>query len=108
MTRKISKWSFFTLVLAFFLKFAFSQKNDTVPTIEFDCVTDEKKAIEIAESVWLKAFGEGIYKRKPFMATLKDSTIWTVRGTLNTKKGGVPYVEIRKADCKILKVLHGK
>jgi len=73
-----------------------------------DCVPNEKKAIEIAESNWLRAFGSSIYKRKPFTTTLKDSTIWIVQGTLNTKKGGVPYIEIQKKDCKILKISHGK
>lgn len=108
MTKRIFKWSFFALALAFSFKLAFSQKSDRMPTIECDCVTDKKKAIEIAESVWLKAFGENIYKRKPFIATLKDSTTWSVKGTLNAKKGGVPYAEIRRTDCKVLKVSYSR
>ena len=41
---------------------------------------------------------------------------WEVKGTLMAKKegvpytikGGVPYIKIRKSDCKILKVTHSK
>jgi hypothetical protein len=50
-----------------------------------------------------------IYSKKPFKAKLVNDTIWVVCGTLpKGRKGGVPYIEINKRDCKIFKVKHGK
>jgi hypothetical protein len=71
-------------------------------------VPDEATAIKIAEAIWLPIYGEKIYDKKPFVAKLVDGKIWEVSGTLNTQKGGVPYIEIQKEDCKILKVIHTK
>jgi hypothetical protein len=76
-----------------------------------DCknyVPDEKTAIKIAEAVWLPIYGNSINKKKPFVAKLIDDKVWQVTGTLKTKRGGVPYIEIQKCDCKVLKVKHGK
>lgn len=75
--------------------------------IKNDLVPDEKTAIKIAEAIWLPIYGEKINNKKPFVATLKDS-IWIVSGTVHTEKGGAPYIEIHKSDCKILKVYHEK
>lgn len=74
----------------------------------FDYVPNEKTAIKIAEAIWLPIYGNRIYKNKPFVATLVNNEIWVVRGTMHSEKGGVPYAEIQKKDCKILKVIHGK
>jgi hypothetical protein len=72
-------------------------------------VPNEETAIKIAEAIWLPIYGKDIEKSKPFVAHLKDATVWIVEGTLPPHYlGGVPYVEIRKSDCKILKVTHGK
>lgn len=71
-------------------------------------VPDSTTAIKIAEAIWLPIYGEGIYKKKPFVARLKDGKVWIVEGTLLEGKGGVPYIEIQKKDCRVLKVLHGK
>lgn len=86
-----------------------SQKKASVYP-QRDYVPNEEIAKKIAEIIWLPIYGEKIYKMKPFMATLKDSSIWIVRGTLNPQYtfGGTPYIEIQKKDCKILKVTHGK
>ncbi len=36
-------------------------------------------------------------------------TVWVVEGTLSAGyDGGVAHIEIRKKDCMILKVIHGK
>jgi hypothetical protein len=75
---------------------------------ERNYVPDEKTAIAIAEAVWLPVFGEKIYKSKPFTATLDSELIWTVKGTLNAYKGGVPYCRIQKKDGKIVSVYHTK
>jgi hypothetical protein len=72
-------------------------------------VPDEKTAISIAEAVWLPIFGEKIYNSKPFIATLDTiKMIWTVKGTLNAYKGGVPYIQLQKSDAKIVTVYHTK
>lgn len=71
-------------------------------------VPDALTAKKIAEAVWLPIYGEKILKKKPFIAKLK-SGIWYVEGSLPPNlKGGVPYIEIREKDGKILKVIHGK
>jgi len=74
-----------------------------------DVVPDEKTARKIAEDIWLAHYGKLIYKEKPFVVTLRDSSVWVVKGTLNGyTKGGTAYIEIQKSDCKILKLIHHK
>jgi NTF2 fold immunity protein len=77
--------------------------------VKRDLVPDSLTAIKIAEAIWLPIYGEHIYESKPFKARSKDSTVWVVEGTLEKGfYGGVPYIEIQRSDCKILKVTHGK
>ncbi len=92
-----------------FLIFMIAQSTSEAGKNRFseDCVKDEGKALKIAENLWLRTYGESIYKKKPFIAEKRDS-IWVVKGTLNSRYGGVPYVEIRIKDCKILKLTHSK
>lgn len=71
-------------------------------------VPDAETAIRVAEAVWLPIFGENIYQKKPFKAELIDDQLWRVVGSLNTQKGGVPFIEIQKCDCKVLSVSHSK
>lgn len=72
-------------------------------------VPNERTAIKIAEKKWLSIYGEKIYSKKPFVATLSENgKVWYVKGTLHTQKGGVPYIEIRKVDGKVLKISHSK
>jgi DNA-binding XRE family transcriptional regulator len=73
-----------------------------------DYVPNKETAIKIAEAIWLPIYGNNIYRKKPFVAKLRADNVWIVEGTLKEQKGGVPYIEIRKNDCKILKVTHGK
>ena len=81
-------------------------KNDNNNNIDF--VPNEETAIKIAEAIWFPIYGESIYKKRPFKAVLIKE-VWIVQGTLQSEmKGGVPYIEIQKKDCKILKVTHGK
>lgn len=75
---------------------------------QIDYVPNEETAIKIAEAIWLPIYGVKIEKFKPYKAELKDNTVWVVEGTLKEGKGGVPYIEINKKDCKILKVMHEK
>lgn len=70
---------------------------------------DEQKVLEIAEKEWLRIYGKEIYDSKPFVAQLKNDSIWVVKGTLpKGYDGGVPYAEINAKTCKTIKVIHGK
>lgn len=70
---------------------------------------DKNTAITTAETEWLKLYGKKIYNRKPFIAELKNDSIWIVKGTLpDGYDGGVPYAEINSRTCEVLKVSHGK
>lgn len=71
-------------------------------------VPNAETAIKVAEAIWLPIYGDKIYNSKPFKATLRNNEVWIVEGTLHTQKGGVPYAEIQKSDCKVLKVIHTK
>lgn len=72
-------------------------------------VPDEETAIKIAEAIWLPVYGGDINTKKPFSAMLKNDSIWVVTGTLpKGMKGGVPYAEINKYDCRVLSISHGK
>ncbi|HMO81071.1 MAG TPA: YbbC/YhhH family protein [Pyrinomonadaceae bacterium] len=71
-------------------------------------VPDAETAIRVAEAIWLPIYGESVYQKKPFKAELVNDHLWQVTGTLQTQKGGVPYIEIQKCDCKVLRVSHSK
>ena len=71
-------------------------------------VPNKETALKIAEAIWLTFYGVKINNSRPFIAELKNGKVWIVRGTLHYQKGGVPYIEIQKSDCKILKMYHGK
>lgn len=72
-------------------------------------VPDKKTAIAIAEIISEKIYGKQvIINEKPFKTTLIKGQIWAVRGTPPAALGGVLYMEIQKADGKILKVVHGR
>ena len=75
-----------------------------------DYVPNEETAIKIAEAIWYPIYGAKIEKSKPYKAHLVyDNKVWVVEGTLEKgRRGGVPYIEINKKDCRILKVTHGK
>lgn len=75
-------------------------------------VPDKETAIKIAEAIWLPIYGEIIYKERPFTATLNKKGNWEVYGSFSKNHGkgvyggGVAYAEIRKKDCKIIRVIH--
>lgn len=98
-----------SLMIIFSAGLIFAQQKP-IKSKQRDYVPNEEVAIKIAEAVWLPVYGDKIYGSKPFVAKLKDSSVWVVRGTLPSyyEFGGVPYIEIQKKDCKILKVTHGK
>jgi hypothetical protein len=74
-----------------------------------DYVPDQETAVKIAEAIWLPIYGEKVLNFKPYKAVLKDNTVWIVEGTSpKGMKGGTPYIEINKEDCRVIKVTHGK
>ena len=71
-------------------------------------VPTEEVAIKIAVAVWEPIYGaDKIADEKPYRATLREG-IWTVQGSLKTKKGGVALAEISRRDGRILRISHGK
>ena len=83
-----------------------NNKHSFIPEQGF--VPDENTAIKIAEAVWLPIYGDSIYNKKPFVASLKDG-VWVVQGSLSKHLlGGVPVAEISKENGAVLRVSHGK
>jgi len=74
------------------------------------CLNSQTKAIKLAQKEWYKLYGKSnINKKKPFIAELKDDTLWIIRGSLpKNYLGGVPYAEINAKTCEIIKITHGK
>jgi NTF2 fold immunity protein of polymorphic toxin system component len=75
-------------------------------------VPNEKTAIRIAEAVLDHVYGDDVINsERPFDAKLNDAgNTWIVWGHLRkpANKGGAAYIEISKADGRILRVTHGK
>jgi hypothetical protein len=79
-----------------------------------DFVPDSVTAKAVAEIILLKYYGNNT--KRYFPLKLKDKsnkTVWILEGSIPYKKGydymgGVPYIEIRKRDCCVLKMTHGK
>jgi len=72
-------------------------------------VPDSTTAIQIAQILFVRVYGEQVLKKKPFIATLKNGETWIVEGSLDEgMDGGVPHVEIQKSDGKIINLYHGK
>lgn len=71
-------------------------------------VPDRETAVKIAEAVWTPVYGKKIAAEKPYQARLIGDSVWVVTGTLHTDVGGTAYIQLRKKDCKVLKMIHGK
>lgn len=104
-------------IIAFFISFLvleLSDLNSIHPVIKrIDInpkngfVPDEETAVKIAEIIFNKTFNQKVFNSKPFKVELKDDSIWVIEGTLKPRTlGGVPYIEIRKSDCKVICVKH--
>jgi hypothetical protein len=72
-------------------------------------VPNAKMAFQIAEVVLSQIYGaEKIASEKPFSINLENG-VWMVEGYLEDGfLGGVAYIEIRKSNGEILKVIHTK
>jgi len=72
-------------------------------------VPDSTTAVQIAQILFVRVYGEKVLKKKPFVATLKNGNIWVVEGSIDKGvDGGVPHLEIQKSDGKIVYLIHGK
>lgn len=69
---------------------------------------DSLMAVKIAHKAWLKKFGKLVNLSKPYDATLKNDSMWIVRGTLHTNRGGTPYAMIDRWTGKVLLNTHTK
>jgi len=90
-------------VILLLMSFNLMQKEDE----KIDYVPNAETAVKVAEVLWLPLYGESIYEHKPFSAKLQNG-IWIVSGKQKKQKGGYPYAEIQKSDCKVLKITHFK
>jgi hypothetical protein len=76
-------------------------KEGLVPTAEI--------AFQIAEPILKQIYGsKKIENEKPFSINIEDD-VWVIEGHLDKELlGGVAYMEIRKSNGEILKVIHTK
>lgn len=67
-------------------------------------------AVQISELVLCNIYKkELIIEQRPYNVFLKNNSVWCIEGNLSDDmEGGVFYIEIRKSDGAILKVLHTK
>ncbi len=93
-----------------FILLVMTTSFNAIENQETNYVPDQKTAVSIAEAIWLPIYGEKVLEKQPFKATLsKDGKIWTVTGSIPPGTlGGFPIIEIRKSDCKIIRVSHSK
>ncbi len=71
-------------------------------------VPDSTTAVQIAQIIFVRVYGEQVLKKRSFIVILKKG-IWTVNGSLDKGvDGGVPHIEIQKSDGKIICLTHGK
>jgi hypothetical protein len=74
------------------------------------CVPNASTAIKIAEAAWLPVYGKMILKEKPYTATLKNDSLWIVKGKMHESgaEGGTAYIEISKKTGAIYLITHGE
>jgi len=86
-----------------------NSRQEIIKANDSYCLNSSDKAIKQAEKKWFEIYGNSIYNKKPFVAELKNDTIWIIKGSLSKwKNGGVPYAEINAKNCEFIKVTHGK
>lgn len=107
--RKIFDFRSMAIFLLPIVYLACTTTKDMKSNNHVNYVPNEETAIKVAEAIWYPIYGSKIENTKPYKIYEKDSLVWIVEGTLPKGiKGGVPYIEIQKKDCKVLKVTHGK
>jgi len=73
-------------------------------------VSDANIAVQMAELILFNIYKkELIIEQRPYNVFLKNNSVWCIEGSLSDDmEGGVFYVELRKSDGAVLKVLHTK
>jgi TPR repeat protein len=89
-------------------------KDVDVPTYVYvppdkGVIPDQATAIEVAEAILKRVYGEDNIKREePFTAALEDG-IWRVGGSLPKGHiGGVAEIHIAKSDGRVMFIVHGE
>ena len=105
--RVVGLW-LIALTAVFFLMKCHSEEKPGHWDINQGYVPDSATAVQIAQIIFVRVFGEKVLEKKPFRAVLKRG-IWVVDGSLdNGMDGGVPHIAIQKSDGKILDLYHSK
>ena len=85
------------------------QGDSTIKVNRFHIVEDSVTAVKVAEVLFLTHYGKDVLNQKPYDVELIGDTAWRIKGILKKPTpGGVAYIEIRRNDCKVLVMSHGK
>ncbi|HEX4142627.1 MAG TPA: NTF2 fold immunity protein [Pirellulales bacterium] len=89
-------------------KAAVNRPPAEIPARKVDLKLDKKTAIQIAEIVLVKVYGNDVLKQKPWNVTA-DETSFTIEGTLPKESvGGVARIRVHRANAEIIEIIHGK
>lgn len=100
MKKEIVSISIFFLGFCSFNCNSFKERKD---------VKEEELILKIGQEIAFREYGDIIKSELPLRAKLVGDTLWVVEGTLQKGlKGGTVYIEIRKSDKKVLKIIHYK
>ena len=87
-----------------------TQPSDEKLQRKIDVKLDEKSAIQIAEIVLLRVYGERVLKERPWKVTKNDGT-FIIKGNWKEwkgHKGGVASICINQKNAEIISITHGK
>ena len=104
---------FLTILFLIMLSGSFAFQHISTQKLP-DCVPDSLTAKSIAEIILVKYYGDKVKRHFPLKIKDKSNNlVWILEGSLQQQHGyvtmgGVPYIEIRKKDCCVLKITHGK
>ena len=75
---------------------------------QVDVDLDEKSALQIAEIVLVRVYGEKVLKERPWNSS-KAEGVFEIWGTMKkTELGGVASIRISAADARVISIEHGK
>jgi hypothetical protein len=81
-------------IVGLFLILLSSNQCDKCPKEIIGAIENEKQAIKFAKRNLKARYGRRVNRRKPFLASMLNDTIWEVKGTMpKGLKGGNPYIE---------------
>ena len=75
----------------------------------YDVVPNEETALKIAATVLNSYFKKKIVLEQPFKVSLKDDSVWIIRGSMRPNgPGGIASIKIRKDNGQIVLIGHEK